>query len=112
MGWTIERKHPRVRAALPGEIHRQNEEFALRAQTIDISLGGCYLEMLYTLAPATKAELILWIDGIKMRARVEVVTQHAQVGNGFKFLDIPETDRVQLSKYLDSALGRNQFHQA
>jgi c-di-GMP-binding flagellar brake protein YcgR len=104
MSWPIERKHQRVQVALQGELHCASESFPRRAQTTDLSLGGCYFEMPYTLQPKTRVQAVLWIDGTKIQAWAEVVTNHPQVGNGIRFVEMDEEDREKLKNFIEAML--------
>jgi len=111
MKYDVERKHPRVRVALQGELRAYSDVYPRRAETTDLSLGGCYFAMPHTLEPKTRTEVVLWLDGMKLTAKAEVVTNHPQVGNGVKFLNMGEEDRKKLEAFIASVMsGANTLY--
>lgn len=94
------RKYPRTKVAIPIEFKPEGAAVASRAETADLSLVGCYVEMSFTLAVASKLELILWVEDERLPARGIVVTHHPQFGNGIEFLDMSGDDRAKLAGFL------------
>src|SRR5712692_7356494 len=101
MGWTP-RRYPRFKAALPIELRPEAVNAPLRAQTGDICLGGCYVEMMFTQEISTQVEITLWIGDTKISARAVVVSSHPSFGNGIKFTYVAAESRERLSQYLES----------
>jgi hypothetical protein len=99
--WAMERRnHPRVRAAIQAEIRREHSESVLRVETADVSPGGFYVEMMFTLEVGSRLDVVLWLGAEKLTARAIVVTQHPHVGNGIKFLDMRPEDQERLRSLL------------
>ena len=48
------RQHPRFRASLAIELRRQGNGTPVRGQTADISMGGCYVEIMLTQQVSTE----------------------------------------------------------
>jgi c-di-GMP-binding flagellar brake protein YcgR len=101
MGW-IPRQYPRFKAALPIELRAEGGIAPLRAQTGDICLGGCYVEMMFTQEISTQMEITLWIGDTKISARGVVVSSHPSFGNGIKFTYVAAESKERLSQYLES----------
>ena len=101
MGW-IPRQYPRFKAALPIELRPEGINAPLRAQTGDICLGGCYVEMMFTQEISTQLEITLWIGDTEISARGVVVSSHPSFGNGIKFTFVTAESRERLSQYLES----------
>ena len=89
--------------SVPAEARHLLEGFPRRGQTTNVSEGGCYIEMVQTLEPPAGVDVVLWLDDKKIRARAEVVTRHPNLGNGIRFLGMPEEDKAKLKAYLESA---------
>ena len=102
MAWTQERKFPRVKVNLPVELRRPVNETPIRAQTADICMGGCYVEMSFTQDVSQEVEVVLWIGENKIRAQGVVVSSHPSVGNGLKFTRMTAQDQERLREYIDS----------
>lgn len=105
------RRYPRVRAKLEAELNVDDQRAPLRTQTADVGLGGCYVEMLFTLAVGSKVDITLWLGKEKWRSRAEVVTRDPQVGNGFRFLNLDDEKRHCLGRFLEQ-LAPQEAHDA
>src|SRR2546426_11288589 len=57
------REHPRVKVRATVELRREGNEVPIGGATSDISLGGCYIEMMFTLAKDTKLDITIKIAG-------------------------------------------------
>lgn len=82
------RRHPRTKGAAEVEIQLETQTTPLRAKTADLSLGGCYIEMMFTLEVGTKVKLALWGNDTKVSVDGVVVTRDLQVGNGMEFTGV------------------------
>ena len=51
------RRHPRVKIRIPVELRVEDNELVMRTATSDISLGGCYVEMMFTLERGAHLEM-------------------------------------------------------
>lgn len=100
MSWPVERRYERVQAVVQAELRLATESFPRRVQTANLSLGGCYFEALCTVAPNTSMQVVLWLDGVKIRAWAEVVSRHPHLGNGVRFVRIADTDREVLRSFI------------
>jgi len=96
------RKHERFKVRVPIEFHPEGSR-RLRSATADLSLGGCYLEMMFTFPVGTILEVSLQI-GYTVFAKAVVVTRELQVGNGIQFIDMAPTDRDAIRNYIDNAI--------
>ena len=94
------RKYPRTKAAIQVELKTEGAAVASRTETADLSVGGCYLEMSFTLQVGTKLDLVLWVEGERLPTTAVVVTHHPQFGNGIQFLDLSLDDQAKLDRYL------------
>ena len=96
------REHPRVKVRVTVELLREDNEVPIGGVTSDISLGGCYIETMFTLAKDTKLDITIKIDGTLLALGM-VVTCDPNVGNGIKFTKMLPEDREELSRYLEAA---------
>jgi c-di-GMP-binding flagellar brake protein YcgR len=94
------RRHERTKTAVEVELHLDQHATPLRVKTADLSLGGCYLEMMFTLAVGTKLKLALWINEAELTVDAVVVTCDVQVGNGIQFSGMTAEDTARLQQYL------------
>jgi c-di-GMP-binding flagellar brake protein YcgR len=94
------RRHLRTKAAVELEILLEKQTTPLRARTADLSLGGCYLDMMFTFEVGTKLKLKLWTHDVKLTIDCLVVTRDLQVGNGIKFTGMTAEDTVKLQQII------------
>jgi len=73
-------------------------------ETIDLSRGGCYVQLMMTLSVGTYVNATLWIDDSPVRVRGRVVTRHPQFGNGIMFLEFQGNGEQLLARYLDAII--------
>jgi hypothetical protein len=79
------RRYPRNKVAIQAELHLEVKGAPARLHIADLSLGGCYIETMFTMSVGAKLKMILWIGDKKLEARALVVTCHPQFGNGIEF---------------------------
>ena len=104
------RRYTRVAVAVQVEFRLQSSDVPLRAQTTDISLGGCYVEMPFTLEIGSQVDILLWVRNQKVNASGVVVTSHAQFGNGIQFTNMSPGAMDLLECYLN-AMEDAQAHE-
>ncbi|HXM61898.1 MAG TPA: PilZ domain-containing protein [Terriglobales bacterium] len=102
------RRHPRSKVAIPIEFKPEGAAVTSHAETADLSLFGCYVEMSFTLPVGTKIDLILWVEDARLPTRALVVTRHPQFGNGIEFLDMSEENRDKLEQFLKTCEMRSE----
>lgn len=98
------RRHVRVRAKIPCELIVKGYSSSMRIHTSDLSVGGCYVEMMFTLPVGTPLELRFWIDEVRIDCSAVVATCDPQVGNGIKFLVISPKDEACIQAFVCSLL--------
>ena len=96
------RKYPRVQAAVQVELWLEGAPAATRTQTTDLSAGGCYVEMNFTLPVDSNLNMVLWLGDEKLVTKAVVVTHHPYFGNGFRFGDMSQEDQSKLKRFLNS----------
>ena len=94
------RRYPRVKANVSVELRTTENANPSRVSIVEISLCGCYIETMFTMALGEKAFLTLWLNEQSIRTTAVVATRHPQVGNGFEFIDILPEDRLRLSEFI------------
>ena len=94
------RRFPRVKSAVALELRYAGATAPVRATTSELSLGGCYIETMFTLDVGTKLDVVMWLEGQKIAAKGIVATRYPQVGNGIDITDIKPEDRARLEAFL------------
>jgi len=97
------RQHFRTKIAVEVELQSERTATPLRVKTADLSLGGLYVEMMFTLEVGTTLRIVLWINDVKVSTGGIVVTRDLQVGNGIEFTDMATEDRLRLKRFLAAA---------
>jgi PilZ domain len=95
------RQHPRFVCNASIEIRVAGAVAPLRGKLADLSLGGCYAEMMNPLRVGTKLELAIWLESsAKISTAGMVTSSHAGFGVGIKFIGMLSADRECLREYL------------
>ena len=94
------RKHPRFKTRVAVEFNPQGRR-ALASATADLSIGGCYLRIMFTFPIGTVLDVNLQI-GRQVRTTAVVVTEDIKIGNGLKFIEMSPEDKQALRNYLDA----------
>jgi c-di-GMP-binding flagellar brake protein YcgR len=97
------RKYPRRTVRVPVELRWDASGSAIRGETADLSLGGLYVEMLFTLEIGTELDVRLQLGESTLLAAGRVVTCDRTVGNGIQFLTMLPEDREELARFLQTA---------
>jgi hypothetical protein len=96
------RAHPRLKCVNSVELYPSEQASPLRARSLDLSIGGCFVEMPNPLPKGTRLKIGLWLKETKLWTQGRVVTSTPGFGIGVQFTDISEPDKEQLRKYLQS----------
>jgi c-di-GMP-binding flagellar brake protein YcgR len=94
------RRHLRIKAAVEIELQLEKQAVPLRVRTADLSLDGCYVEMMFTLEIGTKLKLAIWLNDAKVCIEGIVASRDPQIGNGIQFTAISAEDKVRLKNFL------------
>ena len=94
------RKFPRLKAAIPVEFKPEGAAVASRAETADLSISGCYIELSFTMPVGTKLDMVLWVEDERVNAQGVVVTHHPQFGNGITFAEMSSEGEARLVNFL------------
>ncbi|HVO62772.1 MAG TPA: PilZ domain-containing protein [Terriglobales bacterium] len=97
------RAYPRVKVHTPVEILQEATEAPIRGETSDLSLGGCYVGMMFPLPIGTPVEVRLRADDITIIVLGVIATCDPQVGNGIQFLRMLPEDRHDLKMFIEAA---------
>ena len=60
------RQHTRTKVAVEAELNLEGGRTPLRVKTADLSLGGLYVEMMFTLEIGSKLKIVLWMAGAQV----------------------------------------------
>ena len=71
-------------------------------KAVDLSSGGCFIEMPIPLQKGTKLTIGIWINENKLKAVGRVVSSRPGFGIGVQFSEISQQDSDQLYDFLKS----------
>jgi len=108
-GFQERRRYPRVKTEIPLELRHSGSTAPLRATTSEISIGGCYIETMFTLEVGTKLEMVMWLDDQKINAKGVIATRYPQVGNGIDIVEISSADRAKLEAFVRNQEVKRPF---
>jgi len=95
------RKYSRAKLHVPAEFRIAGSEVASRAATSDLSLGGFYLETMFTMPVGTELEVTLHLETPVLAVAV-VATCDPSFGNGIHFTKMLPEDEETLRLYLEA----------
>jgi hypothetical protein len=96
------RQHPRVKTNVPVDLRPEGSTSPMHGATADLSLTGCYIEMMFTFPVGTKLDLHIEL-GRTLHLQGTVVTNTPQVGNGIIFTNVGAEDQKELQSYIEAA---------
>ncbi|MFZ0480918.1 MAG: PilZ domain-containing protein [Terriglobales bacterium] len=97
------RRYQRLQLKVPVEMRPAPDGNPIHAVTTDLSAGGFYVEMMFTLAIGTQVHLVLQLGESTVLALGQVVTCDPTVGNGVRLTRMLPEDRQELERFLQSA---------
>jgi len=95
------RQSPRLQCRLPIEIRTKDMRFAVRGETTDLSVTGCYVSTMQTMAVGAEIEFRCWVGPTAIDCKAVIRTSDPNVGNGIEFVDLDEASAAVLTAYLD-----------
>lgn len=98
------REHPRQKVSIKTELHVEGNPRPFRTKAADLTLGGCFAEMMFTLEVGTKLNVAVWLHDGKLSTPDIVVTRLHNRGNGIKFTKLDPEDRARLKRFLDASV--------
>lgn len=96
------RQHTRLKCMNSVELYPEGESAKIWGKAIDLSLGGCFVEMPMPLREGTKLKMILWIKEEKLQAKAIVASSRPGFGIGVQFSEISPEDTARLKQFLQS----------
>lgn len=97
------RQQPRKKVGVKIEVHLEGNAAPIRTKVADLTLGGCFVEMMFTLEIGMKVNIELWINHVKVSTGGIVVTRLRNRGNGIQFTQLTAEDRARLKQFLTAA---------
>lgn len=96
------RKHPRLKSVNSVELRPEGQTAPIWGKAVDLSQGGCFVEMPIPLNSGTKLNIGLWLKEEKLKLNGKVVSSRPGFGIGIQFLDLAPEDAERIRIYLKS----------
>jgi PilZ domain len=97
------REYPRLKCMNSAHLRPEGEAAAIWSKVLDLSVGGCFVEMPIPLKRGTRLNLELWLSDQKKLSLVgKVVNSRPGFGIGIQFGKISPQDIQELRRYLKS----------
>lgn len=98
------RTHPRIPCSFPAEL-RPLSGAAVQGELADLSLSGCYVNMLFPVGAGALVEVGLWVDETtKITLRGVIRTSHPGVGSGVEFVNVTPEQHAALNQLISKLL--------
>jgi len=94
------RRFSRYKCSGEVQLRKEATDLPTWAKLADISLGGCYAELLSPLPLQTLVEFTIQADDLEIRGRGVVRTAHPSVGNGIAFTQMKADDWRRLNQVI------------
>ncbi len=92
----------RLKCMISVQIQPTGQSAPIWGKAVDISMGGCFIEMPIPLQKGTKLAIGIWIKEYKLQTNGRVVNSRPGFGIGVQFSEMSETDAVVLKDFLKS----------
>lgn len=92
----------RLKCMISVQIQPSGQSAPIWGKAVDISDGGCFIEMPIPLQKGTKLSIGIWIKEHKIQAMGRVVNSRPGFGIGVQFTEMSEIDVAQLKDFLKS----------
>ncbi len=105
--WAGEERRKNIRYPCGGEVlvRQRGGDVSLEAQLSDISLGGCYLDMMNPLPSEAEIELTIRVGQRQVRGGGRVRASRLGFGMGVAFTDIGAEDQAKLQELINWLAG-------
>jgi hypothetical protein len=94
---------PRYHFVAHAELFDEERTTYLRARVSDLSLSGCYLDMIQPLPAGTQIVLYVTDDSGSFQARGKIVYSLPNLGSGVAFLDVDPALLADIERSLNHA---------
>lgn len=97
------RDRSRRACCLGAEVYRADCAAPTRCTLVDVSPGGCYLETAETFPKATRLEIVVRTEDLKLRVHGTVLNMHPGFGMGIEFTLRTDEHRKQVQQLIACA---------
>jgi hypothetical protein len=96
------RQTARLKCVVSVQLLPDGQTAPIWGKAVDLSAGGCFVEMPIPLQKGTKLTIGIWINENKLKAIGRVVSSRPGFGIGVQFSEMSQQDADQLHEFLKS----------
>lgn len=97
------RRTPRYVFFASAELFEEKSEVRIASRVSELSLHGCYLDMMNPFPKDTMVLLKIWADEKAFQAKGKIIYSQPNMGAGVVFLDVQPEHLPILQHWLDDA---------
>jgi len=103
------RVQSRLSCRMGAEVYALGSKVPQHCNLIDISPGGCYVEIISPFPPGTAIEIIVRTENVKTRLKGKVRSAHMGYGMGVEFTLNGADDKAHVKKLLEAQASQSQI---
>ena len=96
------RRHPRVKSMNSVQVQAESQGAPIWGKTVDLSEGGCFVDMPIPLDQGSRVKITLWVKDSKLWAKAKVISSRPGFGIGIQFTDMSAADTQVLADFIKS----------
>lgn len=100
---TERRRTPRYMFFASAELYDQRTDVRVASRLSELSLHGCYLDMMNPFPVDTIVLLKIWAGDVQFEAKAKIIYAQANRGAGVLFLDVQPSHSAILESWLSEA---------
>jgi hypothetical protein len=102
------RRTPRYTFFASAELLELKSEVRVASRVSELSLNGCYLDMMNPFPEGTMVLLKIWADEKLFAAKARIIYAQPNMGAGVRFLEVEPQYQPILQHWLDVAAGEQK----
>lgn len=97
------RRSPRYLFIASAELYEEQTDVRVASRVSELSLHGCYLDMMNPFPPGTIVLLKIFAGDLAFQSKAKVIYSTENVGAGVAFLDVEPKYDYMIRRWMDEA---------
>lgn len=97
------RRTPRYIFIASAELYEEASDVRLASRVSELSLHGCYLDMMNPFPPGTLIRLKIFAGDLTLECKARVIYSTSNVGAGVAFLDVETKYQYIIERWMEEA---------
>jgi hypothetical protein len=97
------RRTPRYLFIASAELYEEHSEVRVASRVSELSLHGCYLDMMNPFPPGTIILLKIFAGDLTFQSKARVIYATQNVGAGVAFLDVEPKYEYMIKRWMEEA---------